>query len=489
MNTILIVDDDAQLRKSFTKLLKDEGYVVETAGTSEECLERAAAGGLDLIIQDVRMPGVDGIETFRRLQDISPLPPVIIMTAHGTMETAIEATRLGAFDYVLKPFDIPQMLDLIRKALASQQATAEGAQEPGQDDAMSDGVDGGQQMSALLGNAPAMQTVYKAIGRVAPTDATVLIRGESGTGKELVARAIYRYSARDAAPFEIINCVAIPETLLESELFGYEKGAFTGASSRRVGKIEQAHRGTVFFDEVGDMPLAIQAKVLRLLQEKHIQRLGGGAPIPVDVRIIAATNRNLEEAVRNGTFREDLYFRLKVVTISMPRLAERAGDIPLLAEQLMARHAKAMELPNPGLSKEALEALTAYHWPGNVRELSNCMQKLIIFSHGAPVQQPEVAHALAQYGDSPLEQESAPGDARFKDWARHVILHSEKGTAYEEAMDTVSSLLVTTALEMTEGNRTRAARLLGVSRPTLQAKLEKHRITVGARVSGPNGSE
>ncbi len=480
MSTILIVDDDAQLRRSFSKLLQDDGYTVENAGTSEECLDRVRKGGVDLVIQDVRMPGVDGIETFRRLREFPDPPPVIVMTAHGTMETAVEATRLGAFDYVLKPFDIPAMLELIQKALASQQQVPE---EPPQED------DGDAEMSALLGNAPAMQAVYKAIGRAAPTDATVLIRGESGTGKELAARAIYQYSAREAGPFEIVNCVAIPETLLESELFGYEKGAFTGAASRRVGKIEQANRGTVFFDEVGDMPLTIQAKVLRLLQEKQIQRLGGGAPIPVDVRIIAATNRNLEEAVREGSFREDLYFRLKVVTIAMPRLAERQEDIPLLAEQLMVRHAKAMELPNPGISPEAQATLTHYHWPGNVRELSNCMQKLVIFSHGAPVQPAEVEHALAQYGDARLTHSDPAADANFKDWARHVILHSEKGTAYEEAMDAMSTLLVTNALEMTEGNRTRAARLLGVSRPTLQAKIEKHKITLGTRVkaSGPGG--
>ena len=275
----------------------------------------------DLVIMDVRMPGMSGLEAFRAIHEIEPKLPVIIMTAYGTTETAIEATKMGAFEYVLKPFEnIQDILALIAQALEAGRFMRSRVElDVAPDTAAAD---------AIIGRSKPMQEVYKAIGRVAPTDATVLIRGDSGTGKELVARAIYQHSLRSAKPFLIINCVAIPETLLESELFGYEKGAFTGAVNRRVGKFEQAHGGTVFLDEIGDMPFSIQAKILRLLQERSIERLGGREPIPVDVRIIAATNRDLEAALAQGRFREDLYYRLKVVTLWLPPLKERARISP-----------------------------------------------------------------------------------------------------------------------------------------------------------------
>lgn len=475
MSTILIVDDDAQLRRSFSKLLADRGYVVETAASGEQCLERAGQGGVDLVIQDVRLPGMDGLETFSRLRELEPTPQVIVMTAFGTMETAVEATKLGAYDYVLKPFDIPTMLDLIEKALEAGERRRDMAEKAGMEPRAS--------MDAVLGRSAAMQEVYKSIGRVAPTDATVLVRGESGTGKELVARAIYQYSSRANKPFSVINCVAIPETLLESELFGYEKGAFTGASSRRIGKIELAQRGTVFLDEIGDMPLAIQAKILRLLQEKTIERLGGGDAIPVDVRIIAATNRDLEKAVREGTFREDLYFRLKVVTLMLPPLRERHDDIPLLARHFLSLHAQEMDLSNPGLTQEAESALLRYPWPGNVRELSNCLQKAIIFSKGAPLSGKEVESSL-RHPAAKGTAEAAPRDA-MKRWAQDALLSSQAEKPYENAMDAVSSLLIQSALEMTDGNKTRAAKLLGLTRPTLLAKIDKHRLALSAKVTGP----
>ncbi len=491
MSRILIVDDDAQLRKSFSKILKDRGHEVELAASGEQCLERVAKGGVDLVIQDVRLPGIDGLETFRRLREL-PLqttPLVIVMTAYGAMETAVEATRLGAFDYLLKPFDIPQILELIDKALDTiRRQREDAAATSATDDAESPPEDEDAAMTAILGNSSAMQEVFKAIGRVAPTDATVLVRGESGTGKELVARAIYKYSSRANGPFAVINCVAIPETLLESELFGYEKGAFTGAASRRVGKIEQAQRGTIFLDEIGDMPLSIQAKLLRLLQEKQIQRLGGGAPIPVDVRIIAATNRDLEQAVKAGSFREDLYFRLEVVSITLPPLRERREDIPLLARMLMSRQARMMDLPNPGVTDDALEVLARHAWPGNVRELSNCMQKAVIFSKGAPLSATDAERALQQSAGAINAPDPQRFQAMFREWARESLLASDGGKAYDDAMDAASSALVTAALEMTEGNRTRAARLLGVSRPTLLAKIDKHGISIGAKVAAGGDS-
>ncbi len=338
MSTILIIDDDDQLRKSFHKLLSEEGYTAEGAASGEAGLGIIRNQSPDLVIVDIRLPGMNGLETFEAIHDLEPKLPVIIMTAYGTTETAIEATKMGAFDYILKPFEIPDMLAVIKQALEAGRFM----RTPVQVDVSPDEA----AKEAIVGRSKPMQDVYKAIGRVSTADATVLIRGESGTGKELVARAIYQHSLRAEKPFLVINCVAIPENLLESELFGYEKGAFTGAAHRRVGKIEQAHGGTVFLDEIGDMPFSIQAKILRLLQEKSIERLGGRRTIPVDVRILAATNRDLEAALADGRFREDLYYRLKVVTISLPPLRDRRDDIPLLTDFfpfalcLRARHGK-----------------------------------------------------------------------------------------------------------------------------------------------------
>jgi len=326
--TILIVDDDHQLRQSFERLLAAEGYATLTASSGEAGVKLVREKSPDMVVMDVRMPGMNGLEAYAAMRAIDPRLPVIIMTAFGSTDVAIEATKMGAFDYVLKPFDIPEILDLIKKALEAARFMRTKVEMDGD-------VTGGT-AEAIVGASPAMREIYKAIGRAAPTDATVLIRGESGTGKELVARALYQHSERSGRPFLVINCVAIPETLLESELFGYEKGAFTGAGARRAGKIEQASGGTVFLDEIGDMPLSIQAKLLRLLQEKQVERLGGGRPIPVDVRIIAATNRDLERAVADGLFREDLYYRLKVVTLTLPPLRDRPGDIPLLARYFLA---------------------------------------------------------------------------------------------------------------------------------------------------------
>jgi len=298
MTTILIIDDDDQLRKSFNKLLGEEGHHSKCAASGEAGLKIIQEETPDLVILDMRLPGMNGFETFQAIHEMEPKLPVIIMTAFGTTETAIEATKMGAFDYILKPFDIPEMLVVIKQALEASRFM----RSPVDIDVIPEK----SFRDAIIGRSRPMQEVYKTIGRVSETEATVLIRGESGTGKELVARAVYQHSTRSDRPFLVINCVAIPETLLESELFGYEKGAFTGATHRRIGKIEQANGGTVFLDEIGDMPLSIQAKILRLLQEKSIERLGGRSTIPVNVRIIAATNRDLESAIVKGRFREDL---------------------------------------------------------------------------------------------------------------------------------------------------------------------------------------
>ncbi|MGQ9921617.1 MAG: sigma-54-dependent transcriptional regulator [Desulfobacca sp.] len=467
MGTILIVDDDPQLRLSFSKLLTAEGHSVATAADGEAAIDLVRRQPPELVIMDIRMPGLSGLEAFQTIHALQPKLPVIIMTAFGTTETAIEATKLGAHDYVLKPFEIPDILATIDQALEAGRIMRSKV-EVDRDPATGQG-------EAIIGRSRPMQEVYKAIGRVAPTDATVLLRGESGTGKELVARAIYQHSLRADKPFLVINCVAIPETLLESELFGFEKGAFTGALSRRVGKIEQAHGGTVFLDEIGDMPFSIQAKILRLLQEKSIERLGGRDPIPVDIRIIAATNRDLEAALAAGRFREDLYYRLKVVTIWLPPLRERLDDIPALADYFLNRFALEMGLNNPGMTPEAKEVLKQYQWPGNVRELANTVQKALIFSRGYLIRPEEVSELLSSAAKASSDTDVL---ACLQQWVRQELRRGPEENAFEVFMDRFASLLVREALDLTGGNRTRAAKLLGLSRPTLQAKIDKYRLRV-----------
>lgn len=469
MSTVLIVDDDPQLRQSFEKLLKGEGHTVRTAPTGEAGLAMVREQAPDLLIMDVRLPGMNGLEAFKLIHGIEPKLPAIIMTAFGTTETAIEATKMGAFDYVLKPFDIPDILDLIQRALEAGRYMRSVVEMDVPPETPATDV--------IIGRSRAMQEVYKAIGRVASTDATVLIRGESGTGKELAARAIYQHSLRAGKPFLVINCVAIPETLLESELFGYEKGAFTGAVSRRVGKIEQANGGTVFLDEIGDMPFNIQAKILRLLQEKSIERLGGREPIPVDVRIIAATNRDLETALAENRFREDLYYRLKVVTLWLPPLRERTADIPVLGEYFLARFAREMEVDNPGMTDETKAILSNYHWPGNVRELANTIQKALIFSRGCPICPEDVSQAI--YGkDTEAKAANGVSEETVRQWIRKALALGVGDNLFDAMLDRFASIIINEALNLTGGNRSRAAKLLGISRPTLLSKIEKYRIRI-----------
>jgi len=474
LGTILIVDDDARLRHSFDKLLTEEGHTVRTAPTGEAAIAMVRECAPDLVVMDVRLPGMNGLETFQAIREIEPRLPVIVMTAFGTTETAIEATKLGAFEYVLKPFDIPEILALLDQALEAGRFMRSRVEI--------DVVPEVASAEAIIGRSKAMQEVYKAIGRVASTDATVLIRGESGTGKELVARAIYQHSLRANKPFLVINCVAIPETLLESELFGYEKGAFTGAVSRRAGKTQKAHGGTVFLDEIGDMPFGIQAKILRLLQEKSIERLGGPGPIPVDVRIIAATNRDLETAVSEGRFREDLYYRLKVVTLWLPSLSDRLDDIPLLADYFLARFARDMGTTNPGMSKEAKAVLTSRPWPGNVRELANTLQKALIFSRGGQITVEDIGQAIGRERVSGRTDDTA--DEAIRQWVRETLGSATPKAVFNSLMDRFARMLIAEALKLTGGNRTRAAELLGISRPTLLSKIEKYRLKMETSVKG-----
>ncbi|MCF8142327.1 MAG: sigma-54 dependent transcriptional regulator [Deltaproteobacteria bacterium] len=475
MSTILIIDDDDQLRISFERLLIEEGYAVRTAPSGEMGLKIFGEHSLDLVILDMRLPGMNGLEVFQTIHAREPKLPVIIMTAYGTTDTAIEATKLGAFDYILKPFDIPEMLKVIRQALDAGRFM--------RSPVAMNAVPEATPREAIIGRSRPMQEVYKAIGRVSPTDATVLIRGESGTGKELAARAVYQHSLRAERPFLVINCVAIPENLLESELFGYEKGAFTGAVHRRVGKIEQAGNGTVFLDEIGDMPPGIQAKILRLLQERSIERLGGRETIPVDVRIIAATNRDLEAALEQGRFRGDLYYRLKVVTIHLPALRDRAEDIPSLVDYFLARFSHEIGMDNPGISKEALAILKGHPWPGNIRELSNTIHKALIFNRGAPVSPEDISQVFESRdtGQAVMPEEDIE---RIRQWVGRMLASQKSDALFDSIMDTFTTIVLEEALNLTGGNRSRAARLLGLSRPTLHSKIEKYGIKLETSVRG-----
>jgi len=477
LNSILIIDDDDQLRNSFKKLLSEEGYKVDSAASGEAGLNIVKKEVPDIVILDMRLPGMNGLETFRAIRKIEPKLPVIIMTAFGTTETAIEATKLGAFDYILKPFDIPDMLSLVKQAISASRFM----RSPVEMDTIPDKAS----KDAIVGRSIKMQDVYKAIGRVSQTDATVLIRGESGTGKELVVRAIYHHSLRADKPFLVINCVAIPETLLESELFGYEKGAFTGAAHRRVGKIEQAHGGTVFLDEIGDMPLNLQAKILRLLQEKSIERLGGSENISADVRIIAATNRDLELAILEGRFREDLYYRLKVVTIWLPPLRERESDIPALTDYLLSKFSAENSIKNPGITEEAKAIFSKHAWPGNVRELANTIQKALIFNRGAPISSDDIAKAVSEKINE-SDSNSKSSDLAILQWLRKELTTRTGENLFDSCMDNIASILISEALNICEGNRSKAAKLLGLSRPTLHSKIEKYRLKFETLVKEDN---
>jgi len=477
LNSILIIDDDDQLRNSFKKLLSEEDYKVDGAASGEAGLNIVKKEVPDLVILDMRLPGMNGLETFRAIHKIESKLPVIIMTAFGSTETAIEATKLGAFDYILKPFDIPDMLELVKQAVRASRFM----RSPVEMDTIPDKAS----KDAIVGRSIKMQDIYKAIGRVSQTDATVLIRGESGTGKELAVRAIYQHSLRANKPFLVINCVAIPETLLESELFGYEKGAFTGAAHRRVGKIEQAHGGTVFLDEIGDMPLNLQAKILRLLQEKSIERLGGSENISADVRIIAATNRDLESAILEGRFRKDLYYRLKVVTIWLPPLRERENDIPILTDYLLSKFSDENGIKNPGISEEAKAIFSKHSWPGNVRELANTIQKALIFNRGAPLSSDDIAMAISE---ELHENNSNPenGNQALLQWVRKELTTRTGENLFDSCIDNIASILISEALNICEGNRSKAAKLLGLSRPTLHSKIEKYRLKLETFVKEDN---
>jgi nitrogen regulation protein NR(I) len=469
MGRILLADDDPGVLSSVEMLLAEQGHSVVTARSGQEALRKLRTDPPDAVLMDVRMPGMSGLDAFRRIKETDPRLPVIIMTAFATAETAIEATELGAFEYHLKPFEPEDLLRSLSNALESARLmqrpvtlASDGAQ-PGGD--------------AMVGRSEPMQRVYKAIGRVAKTNATVLIHGETGTGKEFVARAVYQHSQRAGEPMIVVNCVAIPETLLESELFGHEKGSFTGASARRIGRFEQADGGTMFLDEIGDMPLGTQAKLLRVLQERSFERIGGDETIDVDVRVIAATNRNLEGAIGEGRFREDLYHRLNVFAIEVPPLRERREDIPRLAAYFLARFSADSGVETPGLSEETMAELMAHDWPGNVRELEHCVHRAMIHTSGYPIQPADVRRALESSKNTPLPGADSSDADRLREIARRHLKNGPGGAKYAQFLDLTEKTLLSEALRLTGGNQTHAAKLLGITRPTLKAKMDRRGLT------------
>ncbi|HJT36580.1 MAG TPA: sigma-54 dependent transcriptional regulator [Pirellulales bacterium] len=463
MSKVLVVDDEANVLAAFEKLLSVQGHDVITARDAPAALQLIEHDPPDAVILDVCMPGMDGLEALSRIKQRRPRLPVIVMTGQGTVETAIEATKRGAFEYELKPFDPEAMLRLVERAvqgarLMDRQVTlGPEAVVPGHD--------------ALIGQSPLMQAVYKLIGRVAATDATVLIRGESGTGKELVARAIYQHSRRANRPLYVVNCAAIPESLLEAELFGYERGAFTGAYVQRIGKLEQADGGTLLLDEIGDISPAVQAKLLRVLQDRTLQRIGSNETIRVDVRLVSATNRNLEQAIADGRFREDLYHRLNVVTVRLPPLRERRDDVPRLTDFFLERFARELQIATPPVSDDARKRLQNYDWPGNVRELEHCVHRLLIFTGGHPIQAEDVGQALAG------EEQGGPAfdaDEALRGLVERFLSTQGGPGAYEQFVALIEQRLIGAALERTRGNLAKAAKLLGLPRATLYDKVQKH---------------
>jgi DNA-binding NtrC family response regulator len=412
-----------------------------------------------LIITDLRLPGVGGLELVRRLHAAQPRLPIILITAFGTTETAIEATKWGAYDYVLKPFDVPDLLQLVRKAADSNRLTSESVALGAANSTR----------ETLVGRSPAMQAIYKEIGRVASKPVNVLIRGETGTGKELIARAIYQHSDRASAPFVAINCAAIPETLLESELFGYERGAFTGAQERRIGRFEQANRGTIFLDEIGDMSFGTQVKLMRVLQEKSLQRLGGKETIEVDVRVLAATHRDLESAIAQKHFREDLFYRLSVVVISLPPLRNRREDIPELVRYFLRTHGPELGNANPSIHAEAISYLQDHHWPGNVRELENVLRKAVLLAQSYTINLDHVRAVVCK-----ANEVSGASSNGLEGYVEDMLAAGRKGEvpdAHARVLEAVERQLFARAIEQANGNQAKAARWLGVSRVTMKAKL------------------
>ena len=482
MPRLLVVDDEESVLYSLEQGLQTSGLEILTADTAKRGIKKVRDHAPDAVILDVRLPDMSGLDAYSLIREIDPRLPVIIITAYAATETAIEAMKRGAFEYLLKPLDLHQLRDVVARALELSRLSRVPATFDAGDAKDSDAVEP-LEADRIVGRSPVMQEIYKAIGRVAPQDVTVLVLGESGTGKELIVRSIYQHSERARGPFLAINCAAIPEPLLESELFGHERGAFTGADRRRVGKFEQADGGTIFLDEIGDMPPAIQAKVLRLLQEQEFERLGGNDTIRTDVRVIAATNRNLEELVRDGGFRSDLFYRLNVFTLHVPPLRERLDDLPLLIEYFMRRLGRDLGKSARTISPEAMELLERHTWPGNVRELQSTIKYALVQATGDVVTADCLPDAVRPAIDPP--QGASPSGDEALDVGGYIdgLLSQGQPDVYHAVHSAVDRVLLEKVLEHVDGNQVEASELLGVSRNTLRSKLKALGLTVEKKAS------
>jgi two-component system nitrogen regulation response regulator GlnG len=485
MPTLLVVDDEPAIQHAFQRAFRDGDLTVRSATTAAEAVAAVERERPDVVVLDVHLPDATGLATYHRLRAIDARAPVILVTGHGTTDLAIEAMKEGAFDYLVKPLELPVLRELIDRAVRSARLMKVPAALPG-----AGAEPAAPQGDLLVGKCPAMQEVYKAIGRVARQDVTALILGESGTGKELVARAIYQHSARAGKPFVAINCGAIPENLVESELFGHEKGAFTGADRKRIGRFEQAHGGTVFLDEIGELPVLAQVKMLRVLQERRFERVGGDETVTTDARLIAATNADLEKMAEEGRFRKDLYFRLNVFTVRLPPLRERGDDLPLLIDHYLRRYGQEFGKPVQGVAPEAMAALKAYPWPGNVRELQSVLKQALLQMRGAALLAEDLPAALS--GGVGLPPEFAPAAAaaapaaagELFDWDRFVGGRIAAGSEelYAEALERMEREVLVRVLRHTGGNQLQAAKVLGITRGSLRTKIRALGITINREV-------
>jgi two-component system nitrogen regulation response regulator GlnG len=457
MNAVWIIDDDRSIRWVLEKALTREGIECASFGSADEVMEKLGTGETPrVLVSDIRMPGASGLDLLRRVRQSHPELPVIIMTAYSDLDSAVAAFQGGAFEYLPKPFDVDQAVALVRRAL--EQGTPQS------------GASNDKPLAPeILGQAPAMQEVFRAIGRLSQSNATVLINGESGTGKELVARALHRHSPRKDGPFVALNTAAIPRDLLESELFGHERGAFTGASAQRRGRFEEAAGGTLFLDEIGDMPAELQTRLLRVLSDGQFYRVGGHQPIRANARVITATHQNLEQRVKEGLFREDLFHRLNVIRLRLPPLRERREDIPSLARHFLATSAQQLGVEPKRLSEAALKYLQSSPWPGNVRQLENLCHWLTVM---APGQQIEI-------DDLPAEMRDAIPESAGDDWRARLaatadeLLASQPGAVWEQLGNAFEATLIRRALATTGGRRIEAAQLLGIGRNTITRKIQE----------------
>ena len=457
---VWVADDDRSIRWVLERALTQAGIANESFADADELLLQIASGQPDVIISDIRMPGTDGLELLSRISESHPDVPVIITTAHSDLDSAVASYQKGAFEYLPKPFDLDEMIAVTERALAHAQEKRGNTAAPEE-----------LPHTEIIGEAPAMQEVFRAIGRLAHSNITVLINGESGTGKELVARALHRHSPRANAPFIALNMAAIPKDLMESELFGHEKGAFTGANSKREGRFEQADGGTLFLDEIGDMPADTQTRLLRVLADGEFYRVGGHVPVNVDVRIIAATHQNLENLVQLGTFREDLFHRLNVIRIHIPKLAERREDIPRLMQYFFQQAAKELGGETKILLPEAESFLVGLGWPGNVRQLENCCRWITVMASGREVHLSDLPPELGQSTARPETSEQSEWPDLLFRWARNELVQG-KQQILQDALPAFEKVMIQVALQHSQGRKRDAAELLGWGRNTLTRKMK-----------------